>query len=322
MEAVSLSEAIQQRLDSLTKPRGSLGNLEQLAHRYCLIAGQLTPPLPRKGMYIFCADHGVVAEGVSAYPSSVTAQMVENFQRGGAAVNVLCRQFQIEPVIVDCGVGTPTANFAVEPAMSVSKAEELLKKGRMLAHSAQQRFDLVGLGEMGIGNTTSAAALLSAFTGTDPSRTVGAGTGLDSAGIERKADVVRRALALHASREPLQALAALGGYEIGTMAGFIIAAAEIGMPVVVDGFISSSAALVAVRLNPNALKTAFFSHRSAEAGHAAMLEALGVAPPLDLGMRLGEGSGAALMINLIETSLRIYLEMATFSEAGVAEKLN
>ena len=174
MEAVSLSQAIQARLNSLTKPQGSLGELEALAHRYCLIAGQITPPLPRKGMYIFCADHGVVAEGVSAYPASVTAAMVDNFQRGGAAINVLCRHFQIEPVIVDCGVGKPTANFAVEPAMPVSKAGELLKRGRMLAHNAQQRFDLVGLGEMGIGNTTPAAAILSAFTGLPPAETVGA----------------------------------------------------------------------------------------------------------------------------------------------------
>ena len=322
MEAVSLSEAIEQRLNSLTKPPGSLGDLERIAHRYCLLSGQITPPLPRKGLYIFCADHGVVAEGVSAYPSSVTAQMVDNFQRGGAAVNVLCRQFQIEPVIVDCGVGHPTANFAVAPAMPVARAEELLKKGRSLAHSAQQRFDLVGLGEMGIGNTTAAAALLSAFTGADPSLTVGAGTGLDDTGIERKIAVVRRALALHSGREPLEILASLGGFEIGTMAGFILTAAEIGLPVVVDGFISSAAALVAMRLNPNALKTAFFSHRSAEHGHSAMLTALGATPSLDLGLRLGEGSGAALMMNLIETALRIYLEMATFAEAGVAEKLN
>jgi nicotinate-nucleotide--dimethylbenzimidazole phosphoribosyltransferase len=322
MEAVSLSDAIDQRLNSLTKPPGSLGELERLAARYCLLTGQLTPPLPRKGMYLFCADHGVVAEGVSAYPSSVTAQMVANFERGGAAINVLCRQFQIEPVIVDCGVGNPTANFAVEPAMTVQKAEELLKRGRLLAHSARQRFDLIGLGEMGIGNTTAAAALLSAFTGQDPSTTVGAGTGLDAAGIAHKAAVVRRALALHTSREPLDILASLGGFEIGTMAGFILAASEIGLPVVIDGFISSAAALVAVRLNPDALATAFFSHRSAEHGHAAMLDALSASPSLELGLRLGEGSGAALMINLIESSLRVYLEMATFAEAGVAEKLN
>ncbi len=322
MEAVSLSESIQRRLDSLTKPPGSLGDLERIAHRYCLIAGQLTPPLPRKGLYIFCADHGVVAEGVSAYPSSVTAQMVDNFQRGGAAINGLCRQFQIEPVIIDCGVGHPTANFAVEPAMTLQKAGELLKRGRMLAHSAKQRFDLVGLGEMGIGNTTSAAALLSAFTGADPSITVGAGTGLDDAGVLRKIAVVNRALARHVSRDPLAVLAALGGFEIGTMAGFILTAAEIGLPVVVDGFISSAAALVALRLNPASLETAFFSHRSAERGHSAMLEALGVSPCFDLGLRLGEGSGAALMMNLVETALRLYLEMATFAEAGVAEKLD
>ncbi len=322
MEAVSLSDAILQRLNSLTKPPGSLGELEAIAHRYCLIVGQLTPPLPRKGVYVFCADHGIVAEGVSAYPSSVTAQMVDNFQRGGAAVNVLCRHFQIEPVIVDCGVGHPTANFAVEPAMSLAKAGELLKRGRMLAHNAQQRFDLVGLGEMGIGNTTAASALLSAFTGLDPAQTVGAGTGLDAAGMVHKAAVVRRALALHPSREPLAVLANLGGFEIGTMTGFILAAAEIGLPVVIDGFISSAAALVAIHLNPNALSTAFFSHQSAEPGHAAMLAALGASPSLNLGMRLGEGSGAGLMINLIETSLRIYLEMATFAEAGVSEKLD
>ncbi|MBY0503968.1 MAG: nicotinate-nucleotide--dimethylbenzimidazole phosphoribosyltransferase [Bryobacteraceae bacterium] len=316
---MSLSEAILARLNSLTKPPGSLGEMERLAHRYCLLTGQLTPPLPRKGMYLFCADHGVVAEGVSAYPAAVTAAMVENFHRGGAAINVLCRHFQIEPVVIDCGVGQPTANFAVAPAMSITKAEELARRGRMLAYGARERFDLVGLGEMGIGNTTAAAALLSAFTGLDPSETAGAGTGLDAAGVVHKAAVIRRALALHPSRVPREILANLGGSEIATMTGFILAAAEFGLPIVVDGFISSAAALVAQRLNPDALKTAFFSHRSAEPGHAAMLAALGAAPALDLGMRLGEGSGAALMINLIETSLRVYLEMATFTEAGVPE---
>lgn len=296
--------------------------MERLAAKYCLLSGELLPPLPRKGMYLFCGDHGVVAEGVSAFPSEVTAQMVENYQRGGAAISVLCRQFQIEPVVVDCGVGEPTANFAVEPAMTLAQLDERLKRGRMLAHTAKERFDLVGLGEMGIGNTTSAAALVSAYTGTEPAETVGPGTGLDEEGVRRKADVVRRALARHESREPKAVLAALGGFEIATMTGFILAAAEIGLPVVVDGFISSSAALAAVRLRPEALRTAFFSHRSAEPGHVALLGALGVEPALDLGMRLGEGSGAALMMNLIETSLRVYLEMATFAQAGVAEKLN
>jgi nicotinate-nucleotide--dimethylbenzimidazole phosphoribosyltransferase len=329
-----LAQAIQQRLDGLTKPQGSLGELEALASRYCAIRGELLPSMPRKAMYLFCADHGVVLEGVSAYPQEVTRQMVANFQRGGAAINVLCRRFGIEPVIVDAGVASGaiagvvdrkisrgTKNFARERAMTREQAELAVGHGEELATKCTA--DLVGIGEMGIGNTTSAAAIVSALTGLDPEETTGRGTGVDEEGWKRKVDVIRAALEKHQPRreDALDVLSAVGGFEIAMMAGFLIGCARRRVPVVVDGFIASTAALVAQSLDGEALSTAFFSHRSAEAGANALAGALQVEPLLDLGMRLGEGTGAALMMNLIETSLCLYREMATFEEAAVATAL-
>jgi nicotinate-nucleotide--dimethylbenzimidazole phosphoribosyltransferase len=327
-----LESAVRARLNSLTKPLGSLGKLEELALRFALVRGELLPLLSRKGMYIFCADHGVTAEGVSAYPSEVTAQMVQNFLHGGAAINVLCRQFDIQPVVVDMGVrgdavpgvldrkvASGTKNFLHEPAMSREQAEQAIAMGRELAEDAAISYDLVGLGEMGIGNTTAAAALLSVFSGRTPEETVGAGTGLDDAGIARKIDVVKRAIQLHRPdpSDGVAVIAALGGFEIGAMAGFLLGASATRLPVVLDGFISCSAALVARAINPDALQSAFFSHRSEERGHSMMLSCLDAEPCMDLGLRLGEGTGAALMINLIESAVRLYREMATFEEAKV-----
>lgn len=331
---VALSSRIRQRLDSLTKPPGSLGRLERLAEQLGLIQRNAMPQLDRKVMLIFCADHGVVEEGVSPYPSEVTRQMVANFVAGGAAISVLARLYAIEPLVVNMGVrGAPcpgsldrriapgARNLAREPAMTRDQAERSLEAGIRLAGEVGP-FDVAGAGEMGIGNSTAAAALLSAFSSLDPAETVGRGTGLDDLGLERKVGVVRRALALHRPdpRDPIGVLAAVGGFEIGAIAGLILGAAAAHRAVVLDGFISSSAALVARALSPASLDSVFFSHRSAERGHRRMLEFLRADPLFDLDMRLGEGTGAAVGINLLEAAVRLYREMATFDQAGVSRR--
>jgi nicotinate-nucleotide--dimethylbenzimidazole phosphoribosyltransferase len=246
-----LEARIRRRLDSLAKPHGSLGRLEELAVQVGLIQGTDMPAIGRKAMLLFCADHGVVEEGVSPYPQEVTRQMVANFQAGGAAITVLCRQYGIEPVIVDMGVGRPTRNFAREPAMSREDAARAVETGRQHAGDG----DILGAGEMGIGNSTAAAALLCAFTGISPLEATGRGTGLDDAGVARKADVIARALALHRPdpADAIGVLAALGGFEIAAIVGLILGAAEQRRVVVLDGFISCSAALVARAIEPAAL---------------------------------------------------------------------
>lgn len=311
-----LESRIRRRLDSLTKPPGSLGRLEDLALQLGLIQRSEMPRIHRKAMIVFCADHGIVEEGVSPYPSQVTAQMVANFRAGGAAITVLCRQFEIETVVVDMGVGKPTRNFAREAAMTREQAEHAMEAGRAFA----DRADVLGAGEMGIGNTTSAAALLSAFSGLDPAETTGRGTGLDDAGVARKVEVIRRALKLHQPdpQDPVAVLAAVGGFEIAGIVGLILGAAERRRAVVLDGFISCSAALVARAIAPAALDYVIFSHRSAERGHRRMLEFLNARPLFDLDLRLGEGTGAALGINLMESAVKLYREMATFESAGVS----
>ena len=332
--SLELEKAIQGRLDNLTKPQGSLGRLEQLALRYGLARGVARSNLQRKSMYVFCADHGIVAEGVSAYPADVTVQMVRNFVRGGAAINVLCRQFGIETAVVDMGVNGPvepgtlnckvapgTRNWLREPAMTADQAIRCVEAGIHLATEAARTADVLGVGEMGIGNTTTAAALFSAFSGMDPALTVGRGTGVTGEVLLRKADVVRQALRLHApdTSDPVGVLAAVGGFDIGGMCGFLLGAAAQRVPVMMDGFITGAAALVARALSPHLRDYLFFSHLSAESGHARMLGFLGGEPLLSLDMRLGEGTGAALGINLLEASVRIYKEMATFSEASVSK---
>lgn len=328
-----LAHMVENHWDSLTKPPGSLGKLERLYLHYALIRGQSEARVERKAMFIFCGDHGVVAEGVSAYPSEVTQQMVRNFLAGGAAINVLCRHYDIAPVIVDMGVkgepiegtvnlkmGQGTANFVRTAAMTRSQAIEAMEAGIELAIDASQRYDVAGIGEMGIGNTTSASAMLSAFSGRDALETVGAGTGLDPDGIARKQLAVQQALLLHrGASDPVSILAAYGGFEIAAMAGFLLGAAAERLPVMVDGFICSAAALVARAMAPDSLDAMLFSHRSAERAHALMLNFLGVEPQFHLDLRLGEGSGAALAIGLLETAWRLYSEMATFDSAGVSE---
>jgi nicotinate-nucleotide--dimethylbenzimidazole phosphoribosyltransferase len=330
----ALADAAQRRLDALTKPPGSLGRLEELALRLAVLAGG-EPRVERPVVFTFAADHGVAAEGVSAYPQTVTAQMVENFLRGGAAVNVLARQAGARLVVADFGVATPppssdalvsvpvargTRNMAEEPAMTRAQAVQALEAGAALAEAAlDAEADLLGTGEMGIGNSTAAAALVAALTGAGPERVTGRGTGVDDATWRRKVETVRRALAVTRPdpRDGLDALAKVGGFEIAGLVGVILAGAARRVPVVLDGFIAGAAALVATALAPEARHALFAAHRSAEPGHALVLERLGLAPYLDLGLRLGEGTGAALFVPLARAACRLYTEMATFKSAGV-----
>jgi nicotinate-nucleotide--dimethylbenzimidazole phosphoribosyltransferase len=326
----AIDAAVTGRWNSLTKPPGSLGRLESVVLDFARMRGEPRPSCKQKAIYIFCGDHGVTAEGVSSWPSKVTAQMVANFVCGGAAICVLCRRFGIHTVVVDAGVAAGplagvtnrkiargTRNFATEPAMTRMQAIRAIEAGAELARTLTG--DIAGVGEMGIGNSTSASALLCAFTGCQTQFAAGRGAGLDESGVRRKAAVIDRALALHrpSPSDPIGTLAALGGFEIAMMAGFVLGAASCRLPVVVDGFISGAAVLAARAIQPRVVDYVIYSHRSAERGHAIMLGALGARPLLDLQMRLGEGTGAALAINLIESALSLYEGMATFAEAAV-----
>ncbi len=324
----------QRHLDALTKPPGSLGRLEELAVRMVALTGR-APSVAAPVIFTFAADHGVVAEGVSAYPPSVTAQMVENFLRGGAAVNVLARQAGARVVVADFGVATPlgapaglvvrrigagTQNMALGPAMTRAQAVEAVEAGAALVEEAiAQGADLIGTGEMGIGNTTAASAITAAITGAPADAVTGRGTGVDDAGRARKVAVVRRALEVNAPNagDGLDVLAKVGGFEIAGLVGVILAGAAHRVPVALDGFIAGAAALVAVVLAPDARHALFASHRSAEPGHALALRHLGIEPYLALDMRLGEGTGAALFVPLARAAAAIYAEMATFKSAGV-----
>lgn len=316
-DAAAAADA-QRALDAKTKPRGSLGRLEELAVR---VAAARPGPL-RPVIVVAAADHGVAAEGVSAYPQIVTRQMLGNFARGGAAVSVLARVAGAEVRVVDVGVGRPTANIANGAAMPRLEAERLVGEGAALARAlAAEGFGLVGLGEMGIANTTSASALAAALLPAEARAVCGRGTGLDDAGLRRKVEVVERALAandVHAA-DPLGVLAALGGFEIAFLVGLALGAAAEPLVVLLDGFISSVAGLIAVALAPAARNAMVAAHLSPEPGHALVLEALGLDPLLRLGLRLGEGSGAALALPLVGAAVAILEEMATFDEAGVAD---
>jgi nicotinate-nucleotide--dimethylbenzimidazole phosphoribosyltransferase len=332
-DAGQLERRVRARLDNLTKPAGSLGALEEIALRFALIKGEEMPSCARKAIYIFCGDHGVTSEGISAFPSEVTQQMMRNFVDGGAAISVLARRLEAIPAIVDAGCYGPpvkgvlnrkiapgTKNFALEPAMTREQATSALVIGSELAEQAAGRYDLVGLGEMGIGNTTTAATIVCAISGWDPAEVVGPGAGLGAGGLERKIAVVRRALKLHAidPADGLGVLAAVGGFEIGAIAGFLMRASELQLPVVIDGFPCTAGALIAQVISRDSLNTAFFSHVSAEPGHRRTIARIGGRPWFDLGLRLGEGTGAAVMMGLIDMAVRLYREMATFREAGVA----
>lgn len=328
----------QARLDRLTKPVGSLGRLEETAARYVAMTGKVPPALPQAAVYTFAADHGIAAEGVSAYPSAVTPQMVLNFLRGGAAVNVLARHagavvrvvdigvahdFGPLPGLIDRKIARGTKNFAVEPAMSRDEAERALLVGLDLAaQAARDGIGVIGTGDMGIGNTTPSAAITAVLTGTPVSAVTGRGTGLDDAGFRRKVSIIEAALAKHRPdpASPLDVLAKVGGFEIAGLAGLILGAAGHRMPVMLDGFISGAAALLAVGLQPLCRDYLLASHLSVEQGHQAVLRHLSLKPLLDLDLRLGEGTGACLGIGLLAASLKLLTEMATFDEAGVSER--
>lgn len=331
-----LGRRVQRRLDAKTKPRGSLGRLEELACRYCMARHELRPHAPRKAMVVMAGDHGVARAGVSAYPQEVTSQMLLNFANGGAAINVLARQAGAELVVVDMGtlhavshariesrrIAPGTRDFTTEPAMTSEQAIDAVLAGADIAHRlAGEGFTLLGAGEMGIGNTTAAAALTAALLDIAPERVTGHGTGLDAAGLERKTRAIQAALERHRSdpSRPFEALAALGGFEIAGLVGLMLGAAGRHVPVVTDGFITGAAALVALRLAPPLGDYLLSSHRSVERGHAPALDALGPPPLLDLGLRLGEGSGAALTLPLVDAAVAIYRDMASFPEAGVTD---
>jgi len=310
---MSAREEAQRCYDAKTKPRASLGRLEELGCRIAEIRG-FVPTSLTSVIVVAAGDHGVAREGVSAYPSDVTKQMVANFEAGGAAINVLAGRAGAELRVVDAGVGTGTANMLERPAMTAEEVAKALADGEALVDELEA--DVVGLGEMGIGNTTAAAALTSALLGLVPELVCGRGTGLDDEGVLRKIDVVRRAVALHADADPLTAL---GGFEIAFLAGLAIGCARRRVVVLLDGFITGAAALAAVRIEPAVRDVLIASHRSPEPGHAHVLEALGLEPLLDLGLRLGEGSGAALALPLLQASIAILEEMATFEQAGVTD---
>ena len=300
--------------DAKTKPRGSLGRLEDLGARLAGIRG-FVPERLESAIVVAAGDHGVAAEGVSAYPQEVTAQMVANFAAGGAAVNVLARCAGARLLIEDRGVGAGTRNLAEGPAMTPAEVERELAAGQALVGELED-VDVIGLGEMGIANTTSASALTAALLAVDPAPVCGRGTGLDDDGVARKVEVVRRALEVNAGADPLTAL---GGFEIAFLAGIVLGCERRRKAVLLDGFITGAAALAAVRISPTAVDVMIAAHRSPEPGHDLVLAELGLEPLLDLGLRLGEGSGAALALPLLHASVAILAEMATFGGAGVTD---
>jgi nicotinate-nucleotide--dimethylbenzimidazole phosphoribosyltransferase len=330
--------AAQERLDSLTKPRGSLGRLEEIARRLVAIGGGAAPSLERREILVLAGDHGVTAEGVSAYPSEVTPQMVLNFLRGGAGINVLARHAGAAVVVADVGVAhdfgeTPglldrkvvrgAGNIARGPALTRAQALRCVEVGIALAGEAADRgCGLLGTGEMGIGNTTPSSAIAAVLCGRPAAEVTGRGTGITDEVLGRKIAVIERAIAHNRPdpADPIDVLAKVGGAEIGGIAGLVLGAAARRVPVVVDGFISTAGALLAARLAPAATGYLFAAHASVERGHRALLEALGLRPILDLEMRLGEGTGAALAMTVIAAALKVYREMATFGEAGVSEE--
>ena len=330
----ALRQRLQQRLDRKTKPTGSLGRIESLALQVGLIQCSETPQWRLPQLLVFAGDHGLAARGVSAYPSDVTWQMVENFLAGGAAVSVLARQHGLALSVVDAGVnhtfaprpglidrkiGFGTADALVGPAMSEAQCVQAIEAGRELVRSLSG--NVVLLGEMGIGNTSSAALLLARLGGEDLERCTGRGTGLDDAGLARKLNVLRAVLTRHRdATTPLAVLAAMGGFEIAMLAGAALQAAAERRTVVVDGFIAGAGVLAAARLVPRVLGYCVLAHRSAEPGHAALIKHLGAEPLLDLGLRLGEASGAALAWPLLVSALTLLEQMASFESAGVSDR--
>lgn len=325
-----------QRQSQLTKPPGSLGMLEDVAVRLASLQRLAAPRVDTVWISVFAADHGVAKEGISAFPQVVTGEMVRNFANGGAAISVMARELGATLEVVQLGtvndpgemtsvrrawIAPATANFCKQAAMDDEQLAQALVAGRQSVQAAlSSGAQLFIGGEMGIGNTTSATALSCALLGIGPDALTGAGTGLDAAGIHHKAAVIARALALHAKAStPLEILRALGGFEIAALTGAYIACAQSGLPVLVDGFISSAAALAAVRLQPGVQPWLLFAHQSHERGHRLLLEALGARPLLALDMRLGEASGAAMAVPLLRMACALHNTMATFEQAGVSD---
>ncbi len=334
---VSRTNEIQSELDNLTKPQGSLGRLEELAKKYCLITGRNKPKIRNKIIFTFAGDHGVTEENVSAWPKEVTRQMVFNFLRGGAGVNVLAKHVGARVIVVDMGVdyefepaeglevrkiGFGTKNMTKGPAMTREDAERAILAGIELAEKYKDGLDLLGTGDMGIGNTTPSSAIVSVITGVDPENVTGRGTGIDDRSLQGKVAVIKKAISVNNPdpRDALDVLAKVGGYEIAGIAGLVLGAALYRIPVVIDGFISTAGALIAAELNPLVKGYMIAAHQSVEIGHRKMLEHLEQIPLLDLNLRLGEGTGAALGMSLVEAGVKILGEMATFADAGVAEK--
>ena len=331
------AEAARTRQETLTKPPGSLGDLEMLAVRLAGWQGRICPRVERVHVTVFAGDHGIAAEGVSAFPQSVTVEMLRNFDRGGAAISVLARTLGASFEVVNLGTASPiaggihdrwlgpgTANFAQDAAMSEMQLAAALDAGRQSVERAVGTDAQLYIGgEIGIGNTTAAAALACALLPAQPELLAGPGTGLDGEGVARKAAVIRRSLERHAGGlgSAAEILRRLGGFEIAALAGAYVRCAQLGLPAVIDGFISTAAALIARQLRPGAEAWWLFSHRSREPGHAALLAALQARPLLDLGMRLGEGSGAAMAVPILRLACELHGRMATFAEAGVSERL-
>ncbi|HWI41239.1 MAG TPA: nicotinate-nucleotide--dimethylbenzimidazole phosphoribosyltransferase [Verrucomicrobiae bacterium] len=326
-------------LDDKTKPLGSLGRLEEIASRFCAITGCTDGCCGKKVIFTFAGDHGVVEEGVSAFPKEVTPQMVYNFLTGGAGVNVLARHAGAEVRVVDIGVdhdfeptpglllrkvGRGTRNLCRGAAMTREEAVAAVEVGiELAAEAAREGVSLVGTGEMGIGNTTPSSAMIAVFSGLPVEEVTHRGTGIDDQALLRKREVIARGLEVNRPdpSDPLDVLAKVGGFEIAGIAGLVLGCAAERIPVVVDGFISTAGALVACEIDPRVKDYIFASHKSVEVGHAFMLQRIGAEPILDLRMRLGEGTGAALAMGIIEASLKILREMATFSQAGVSEQV-
>lgn len=331
-----LEKKIVAHLNDLTKPQGSLGRLEEFALRYCLCKGNAVAMLERIKFFTFAGDHGITEENITPFPSEVTCQMVANMAAGGAAISVMCRNAGIGYAVVDMGVKTDlndmpnlikrkvdygTNNLAHQPAMTEEKTIEALEHGFVLAEQAHA--DILGIGEMGIGNTSSASAIYGLVLGLDAETTVGAGTGSSGEFLERKIRAVKKGIDLHreaAGDDPFKILSRVGGYEIAAMTGMILGAASNRIPVAIDGFIASAAALIALRLEKNTRGYLFFSHTSAEKFHRDFLQKEGIRPILSLDMRLGEGTGAVLALQIIRQAMVCYSQMATFSSAGVSNK--
>ncbi len=334
-----LAAAAQGKIDNKTKPLGALGKLEEIALQMSLVQNTLNPVINKKASFVFAGDHGITEEGVSAFPAEVTFQMVDNFLKGGAAINVLCRHHNIDIKVVDMGVNADfedhpdlikkkvrrgTRNFAIEDAMTENEVFQALAGGMeaFLSVYNEQKIDIVGLGEMGIGNTTSASSIISTITGITPAQATGRGTGIDDKGLAHKTEIIEKALNFHRpdAKNGFEILKKIGGYEIAGMAGAALAAASKGTAVVLDGVISTAAGLVAYIINPDIKGYLISGHKSVEISQKAALSHMGLDPVIDLNMRLGEGTGAALTIDIADAACRIMREMASFDDAGVSNR--